>query len=131
MKENFLNSKKKILMAVIAGIFLTSASVVAVLTFKYYTLLQKSFDEQQKTLTAFAIDNIEIGLSNGFTDFIMKTLNRVSEHSIFAGAIVYDEEMTPILVKPKGFELSPEIKEEILKRKEITHGDVYYLSTVL
>jgi len=123
--------KKKIIAMVLSTIFLTELSTVAVLIYMQKQAMVESFEEQQKTLLAFAADSVEIGLSDDLINFTKKTIDRISNYSVFAGAILYDNDMTPIMVKPEGYELSEEIKAKLKKSEEVKAGDIHYAVKII
>jgi len=122
---------KKILMIVLGSLVITVVAVVGVLTIKQKESTVQSFSEQEASLMQFSVDNVELGLSTGRIDAVKKTLHQLQSYSIFAGSIVYDEDLTPILAIPNTFEISPEQEEEMGDGSKITQGHLSYERDIL
>ncbi len=113
---------KKILSMQFVTLAMTIIAVVGVLTFFQRKATIRSFSEQQSTLLQFGIDNIQLGLSHGQLTAVKKTLQELQTYSIFEGAIVYDDEMLPLLVIPQTFNVAPSLGEE----SSIISGKITY-----
>ncbi|GEM_PF-6080748 len=122
---------KKVLFILFTALIVTVVVVVGVLTAKKKEATLQFFEEQHTTLVQFSIDNVELGLSSGRMDAVKKTLGGLQFHSIFAGAIVYDDEMTPLLVLPETFEMPPDVQEQIIKENIVKRGQLSYERGVL
>jgi len=106
-------------------------SVVAVLAFKQQGATIRSFSEQQNTLVEFAVDNFELALSGGQLAAVHRTLDRLQSYSIFEGAMVFDAEMTPLIVRPLGFEVAPPLIEQLQQSRKVTEAEISYEVGVL
>jgi len=117
---------KKVLVILLASLIATVVVVVGALTTKQKESTIRSFSEQQTTLVQFAVDNVELGLSGGRMDAVKKTLQRLQSYSIFKGSIVYDDEMTPLLVLPETFKVPPDVEEEVRNKNKARRELVSY-----
>ncbi len=117
---------KKILLIFFTSLLVTVIAVVGVLTEKKKESILLFFEEQHTTLVQFSIDNVELGLSAGRMDAVQKTLQGLQSHSIFEGAVVYDDEITPLLVIPKTFEMPSDMEEEIQRGDTVKRGQISY-----
>lgn len=118
-------------MIVLVSLIVTVVAVVGVLTQAQRDATLESFSEQQASLMQFSVDNVELGLSTGRMDAVNKTLHQLQSYSIFAGAIVYDEDLTSILAIPETFEISPELEEEMGNGSKIRQRHLSYERNIL
>ena len=123
--------RKKFLVMMLVSLSVVMVSVVAVLAFKQQGATIRSFSEQQNTLVEFAVDNFELALSGGQLAAVHRTLSRLQSYSIFEGAIVFDAEMTPLIVRPKGFEVAPPLIEQLQQSRKVTEAEISYEVGVL
>lgn len=123
--------RKKFLVMMLVSLSVVMVSVVAVLAFKQQGATIRSFSEQQNTLVEFAVDNFELALSGGQLAAVHRTLNRLQSYSIFEGAIVFDAEMTPLIVRPEGFEVAPPVIEQLQQSRKVTEAEISYEVGVL
>ena len=123
--------RKKILIMMIVCLSVTVVSTLAVLARRQEKATIRLFSEQQSILVRFAMDNVELGLSSYRMDAVKETLGRLQSYSIFAGSILFNAELTPILEMPAGFKLPPSLQEKVLKTGKVTHGEISYEAGVL
>ena len=121
----------KILKMMMIALSVTVASVVGVLALLQQKATKQSFHEQLSTLVDFAVENVQLGLSTGQIDAIKETFVRLQTYSIFEGTILFDEEMTPIMSMPEGFELPAPLLERVVESGKEVQGDISYEAGVL
>ncbi len=121
----------KILKMMMIALSVTVASVVGVLALLQQKATKQSFHEQLSTLMDFAVENVQLGLSTGQIDAIKETFVRLQTYSIFEGTILFDEEMTPIMSMPEGFELPAPLLERVVESGKEIQGDISYEAGVL
>ena len=121
----------KILKMMMIALSVTVASVVGVLALLQQKATKQSFHEQLSTLMDFAVENVQLGLSTGQIDAIKETFVRLQTYSIFEGTILFDEEMTPIMSMPEGFELTAPLLERVVESGKEVQGDISYEAGVL
>ena len=123
--------RKKILALLLGSLTVVVVSTVTVLALMQQAATLRSFGEQQNTLVEFTVDNVELGLATGRMRAVKDTLHRLPDYSIFYGATLFDEDITPILAMPLGFKLPTEIVDEVLKARKVTQGEVSYEAGIL
>ena len=123
--------RKKILILMLVSLSVVVVSVIIFLGFRQQQASIRSFAEQHKTLLEFAVDNFELGLSTGRLAAVKGTLDRLQGYSIFEGAILFDAEMTPLIVRPEGFEVPPSMIEQLQETGKAIEGDISYEVGVL
>ena len=96
---------KKILTMILVPLVVTAITVIGAFVVFEKRSTNRSFTEQRETVLRFAVDNVELGLETGRLNSVRKTLGQLDTYSIFAGAVLFDAEMTPILTMPKEFEV--------------------------
>lgn len=114
--------KKTILLFVLFSLMLAATIPLAVVINKQQYFSRESYLKQQDTLLEFATKNITTGISEGLIEFSQSTLKLLEKHDVFVGSIVYDEELTPILVSPQGFSVSAPIMEHLHNPHLTGHG---------
>jgi len=123
--------RRKFLVMMLVSLSVVLVSVVAVLAFKQQAATIRSFSEQQNTLVEFAVDNFELALSSGQLAAVNRTLDRLQSYSIFEGAMVFDAEMTHLIVRPEGFEVPPPLIEQLQQSRKVTEAEISYEVGVL
>lgn len=118
--------RKKILIMVLLSLSVVVVSVIVFLGFRQQQASIRSFAEQHKTLIEFAVDNFQLGLSTGRLGAVKGTLDRLQGYSIFEGAILFDAEMTPLIVRPEGFKVPPLMIKQLQETGKAMEGDISY-----
>lgn len=92
--------RTKLLAGMILGLFITVFSAVTILAYTQHRATVRRFNEQYQAIISFATTNVEMGISAGNIRAIKKFIEKLGTYPIFAGAIVYDEELTPLMTSP-------------------------------
>ncbi len=126
-----ISVRRKILTLMFVSLVVAVTSTISILAWKQHTATLQSFAEQEQTLIEFAAGNVELGVATGRLDAVKHTLDQLFSYSIFTGAILFDEEMTPLLKEPEDFAISAEIQEKVQNGHRVKQGDVSYTGRVL
>ena len=109
----------------------TVISVVVVLTLMQQKATKRSFSEQLSTLVDFSVDIVQLGLSTGQMRAVKEALGRLENYSIFEGAILFDEDLTPLLTMPEDFELPQSLIDRVIKSGKEIQGEISYEAGIL
>jgi len=101
--------RTKFLAFIILSIFVTVIGTVTAITLEHKKGLQRDAASKEAMTIEFARSAIETGLANGLIPYIQSTMKRLQEDESFHAAVVFDEDMTPIMSTPSGFSLPEEI----------------------
>jgi len=123
--------RKKILSMILIALLATTGSVVSVLIFMQQKATQRSFEEQLGTLVGFSTDNVQLGLTSGEMTAVRATLERLQTFTIFKGAVLFDEDFTPLLAMPAEFELPESLVHKIAQNGKLVIDDLSYASGTL
>ena len=123
--------RKKILSMILIALLATTGSVVSVLIFMQQKATQRSFEEQLGTLVGFSTDNVQLGLTSGEMAAVRATLERLQTFTIFKGAVLFDEDFTPLLAMPAEFELPESLVHKIDQNGKLVIDDLSYASGTL
>ncbi len=105
--------RNKFLIFTVLSILVTVIGTVFAITFEHKKgLMQDAYVKEEMTIS-FASSAIEVGLANGLIPYIQSTMKELQEDESFNGAVVFDEDMTPMMSAPSEFELSDAIMEKL------------------
>ena len=116
----------KLFLLVVLAISFTVGGSIFVVEYRNFQSLKNSFEEGQEYLFGFTRDSIEVGLANGLLDFARATLERLQTHSSFAGAIIFDPDMTPLLTLPEEYSIPKNIQNLLLVTNTYTDQQMLY-----
>ncbi len=116
---------------ILMALLVTAGSVVSVLITLQQRATKRSFDEQLNTLVQFSVDNVQLGLRTGEMAAVKATLERLQSFSVFEGAVLLDEDLTPLLAMPEEFEPPDSLVQQITMNHKLIQGDISYESGVL
>ena len=121
-----MSVRRKILTLMFVSLIVAVSSTISILAWKQHTATLQSFAEQEQTLLEFSAGNVELGVATGRLDAVKHTLDQLFSYSILKGAILFDEEMTPLLKEPENFELPAGFQEKLQDGQRVMQGDDSY-----